>query len=680
MRSSATIAAVSLAFISAGMPARAAVTHFEIVSRQAGALDGRVFGAAGTVERIVGKATIALNPKDRRNAVIVDIASAPRNAQGMVEVSTDVVILRPAHPNGALVLELPNRGGALLGRWVQGASDFVDAPDPGAPAAPAPAGRGGRRGAPPAAGAPAPARELGPVKANDAGDGFLLNQGFTLVWTGWQGDVRGGFGVKVPVAVGLTGMSRDMWTFNDTATTKQVSLTYAAAEPFKAKLTVRDEPDAPAQTPAGLTFRFIDNKTVEITRPAGAKSDSVYELTYTARDPSIMGAGFAATRDVSSFLHFNTGSENPLAANGKVSVDRAIATGISQSGRALRDFLYLGFNEDEKGRKVFEGMLPIVPGARRSFTNFRFAQPGRNPGPLDDRLYPVDQFPFAYSTQADPLSGKHDGLLLRCTASKTCPRITELDSEYEFWGSHAALNVVDTHGKPIPVPANVRLYFMTGAQHSSWGSGNSRPSTTCAMSSTPVRMTPFISNMFLDLDAWVKNDTAPPASRYPSVTDGTLVALKDAYPAIPQLPYKQQINKAYWIDQTQDGPVVRGEYPLMVPKAGPDGNALAGVHLPIVAVPQGTYTGWNPKLGTTSPEGLCTQAGGAVPFAKTRAERLASGDPRPSVEELYPTQDTYVAKVREAADKLVADRLILKEDADAAVEAARQGKLSKLVP
>ena len=390
-----------LAFCSS---AQAAVTKFDIVSRDAAALDGKVFGAGGKVTRILARATFALKPSDPRDAVIADIASGPRNAQGLVEATTDVLILRPEKPNGVMILELPNRGGALILNF---ANDFQDYATPG----------------------PAGPRGFGLSKAGDAGNGFLFNHGFTLVEVGWQGDVRPGSGVglQAPIAAGITGPSRDQWTFNDTEHSKRVTLAYPAAEPFKAKLTERVVPDAPAQTPTGLTFKFIDASTVEITRPADAKAGSVYELNYTARDPALMGMGFAALRDVGSFLRYDTSSANPIASGGQSGITHAIATGVSQSGRALRDMLYFGFNQDEQGRRVFDGMLPLIPGARRSFTNARFAQPGRNPGPLLDRLYPVDQFPFTYSTQTDSFTGKRDGVLARCTASNTCPRIIEMD-------------------------------------------------------------------------------------------------------------------------------------------------------------------------------------------------------------------------------------------------------------
>jgi alpha/beta hydrolase family protein len=215
--------------------------------------------------------------------------------------------------------------------------------------------------------------------------------------------------------------------------------------------------------------RFLDDNTIEITRPSGLRANVIYELTYTARDPKVMGMGLAAIRDVAAFLRREDGPVNPLASSGRAAVDRAIGLGISQSGLLLRDFLYCGMNEDEAGRVVFEGMMPIIPGARCSFTNARFSQPCRNPGPEFDRLYPVLQFPFTYEVMNDAVSGKRDGLLLRCRLTNTCPVVMQMDSEFEFWGSQASLLVTDTQGRHVDLPPNVRAYMVAGAPHgNSW--------------------------------------------------------------------------------------------------------------------------------------------------------------------------------------------------------------------
>jgi hypothetical protein len=399
--------------------AQAEVSRFDIQSREQPALGGRVFGSSGTAEKITARATLSLDPTDPHNAVIKDIAFAPRNAEGRVEAATDVVILRPAHPNGVLLVEVLNRGRKLITGWTQDTA----------------AAAGSRL-----------------ASAEDAGNGFLLEQGFTLAWAGWQADAPTGANlmrIMVPALPGITGPSREETQFDAAPGPKRLTLSYPAADPARATLSMRASADAPSETPPALIYRFIDPQTVEITPPPGAPATTLYEFSYTARDPKLMGAGLAAIRDVAAFLRRDGTDANPLAEAGRPTIHRAIGIGISQSGRVLRDMLYYGMNQDEHGRLVFEGMMPIIPGARRSFTNARFAQPGRNPGPQFDRLYPVLQFPFTYPVLDDAVSGRRDGILLRCLADNTCPRIIQADSEFEFWGSQASLMTTDTTGNPM---------------------------------------------------------------------------------------------------------------------------------------------------------------------------------------------------------------------------------------
>ena len=418
-------------------PAQAEVIRFEQISADRPAFQGRTFGDRGTAEKITARATIAVDPSDPRNAIIADIALAPRNAQGRVEATADVVILKPARPNGVMLLDIPNRGRKLLGVLVE--ESAVDA-----------------------------ASRL--QQASDAGRGFLLSQGYTVVWVGWQADIPSGAAMRidVPAIQGVTGVSREEWSFDHMLSPVEAQLTYPAADldPSKTRLTVRARVDNPRSTPADLGLRFLDPQRVEIMRPAqGYDASALYELTYVARDPKVMGLGLAAIRDVASFLRYDASSGNPLAAEGGPSVNRAIGFGISQSGRVLRDFLHLGFNEDEAGRIVFDGMMPHIAGSRRSFTNARFAQPSRNPAPHTDRHYPADQFPFAYAVTTDTLTGRRDGLLVRCRLSNTCPRIMHIDTEYELWGSRGSLVVTDTRGYHLQQPPEVRVYMVTGAPH-----------------------------------------------------------------------------------------------------------------------------------------------------------------------------------------------------------------------
>ena len=614
-------------------PAEAVVSHFEVLSQQTLPAGRGVFGSTGAAEKVTARATIALDPTDPHNSAIADLDRAPRNAAGKVEAVTDVVMLRPANPNGVLLVELPNRGGSQI-------YGILDDLDPGT------------------------AGQLDQV-----GNAFLLTRGFTLVLIGWQGDIAPGhgIGIRVPVATGLTGYSREQWIFTDAnpalqaALVKRATLSWPISDPASAHLGIRHRPYDDPATPQGLSFRLIDPRTVEITRPAGAAGRGTYELGYTARDPGIMGMGFAAVRDVSSFLLQERGPA------GK----HALLIGVSQTGRALRDLLYQGFNEDESGKRVFDGMLPVIPGSRRSFTNARFAQPGRNPGPEADAYYPIDQFPFTYEVSTDARTGRRDGLLQQCRRSNTCPKIVELDSEYEMWGARGSLLVTDTAGKPIAPPPEIRAYMLAGSPHMNAWNAVSRQDTRCALPSSPVFAGPALRALLTDLAEWVIRDAPPPPSRFPSVADGTLVTAANVYGKGIPVPYHGQYLHAPLVDQTNAGPVVKGEYPVLLPKAGPDGNSVAGLRLPIVAAPRATYTGWNPQVEASGPQDLCDHAAGMVPFARTRAERLASGDTRPSLEELYPTGDAYVAAVRAAASKLVKDRLLLKEDAAAAVTAAQ---------
>ena len=439
-------------------PAYAEVTSLDIASRTP-ALGGRSFGTAGAYEMLTGRATIALDPADPHNATIRDLDLAPRNTKGQVEATTDVVILKPAHPNGTLLFEVLNRGRKLMPGWLDDTDGIASS-------------------------------RL--TQAEDGGNGFLLDQGFTLVWAGWQLDPPNAapgapknLGIDVPIATGPTGISREELQFDQKdggkPGPKRVTLSYPAADPAAVTLSMRLTPDAAPTTPTGLTYSFEDPSTVIITPPADAPATALYTISYTARDPKVSGMGLAAIRDVTAFLRRDGTARNPLAADGRSTIHRAIALGISQSGRVLRDVLYFGLNQDEADRLVFEGMMPIIPGARRSFTNARFAQPGRNAGPQFDRLFPVLQFPFTYPVTEDPLSGKRDGILLRCLATNTCPKIIQADSEFEFWGSQASLVSTDPIGNPVDMPDNVRLFMFAGTPHGNVWNALATKRADCAL-------------------------------------------------------------------------------------------------------------------------------------------------------------------------------------------------------
>ena len=623
--------------------ARAEVTKFEILSRTMPAFAGHDL-TTGQAEKIAARVTIALDPAAPGNATIRDLDRAPRNAQGKVEATSDVVLLRPTRGNGTLVLDVLNRGRKRITTVL---NDLTEA------------------------------QGLRQETAEDAGNGFLLDQGFSVVWAAWQHDVPADatlMHAQLPVATGITGRSREEIILKPGAGPRQATLAYPAAEPTNAKLSLRASADAPSESPAGLAFRFIDARTIEITPPAGASATTLYDFSYDARDPVVAGMGLAMLRDVTSFLLHDKTADNPLFVDGRATVQRAIGLGISLSGRVLRDFIYYGMNQDEQGRIVFEGAMPIIPGARRSFTNDRFAQPGRNPGPQFDRLYPVLKFPFTYPVLSDSVSGRTDGILLRCLATNSCPKIIQMDSEFEFWGSQASLVNTDTAGRPIEMPENVRLFLMPGTPHGNIWNAVATRTKECTLPLNPNTGAPGTRAMLVAMQAWIAEGVRPPASRYPDRAQGTLVRLEDAYSPIPALGYRRQQARADFIEQMPDGPVVGGQYPIFVPRTGADGNVVSGIRLPILAAPRATYTGWNPVVGMEGTQDLCTQMGGVVPLPA----HPTPGDSRPSLDALYPTPERYLAAVKDAADDLVAARLLLPQDAAWMVKAARDGTLAKL--
>ena len=632
----------------------AEVIRFDVLERVP-AFAGRSFGDVGPYERITARATIALDPADDRNAIIADLALAPRDADGKVEATADVVILRPADPargNGTLLLDVPKRGRKLAPQL------FDDSTQPGANQAQA---------------------------GDDAGIGFLHRSGFTMVWVGWQADIPskpGQLALSAPVIKGITGPAREEVIFDNTTNPERAKLTWPAAEPANLAVTVRAAwPDA-RQTPSGLTARLVDPTTVEITRPDGFDAGALYEITYTARDPVPLAMGYAAARDVVSFLRYDTGPPNPLLSGLHPSVSRAIGFGVSQSGRFLRDFLYLGFNQDMRARVVFDGLMPHVGGTRRMASNVRFGQPGRNPRHPQDPAWQADLFPFTYATLTDPISGRTDGLLRRCSLTATCPKVMQTDSEHEWWASHASLLVTDLDGNHLDLPDNVRAYMIAGTPHFAEASDHMHAGVPAlALPQNPMHAGAPMRALLTDLDAWIRDGVLPPASRVPMRAHGTLVAAEGAVRSdIPGLPYAAKYTPAAFSDQSVLPPREIGRYKVFVPKADADGMAIAGVHMLALAVPRATYTGWNPRAQGFGPAALYPLQGAVVPFAPTEAARKEASDPRPSLAERYADDDAYVAAVRREAARQVAERLLLPEDAERSIAAARQGRLAKLAP
>ncbi len=624
--------AVACVALVAARSTRAQVTRFEVLAVEHQALGGASFGSVGTYDRIRARATVAVDPADPRNAVIADIGKAPRDAAGMIETVSDVEILTPSDPgraNGKLFYEATNRGRKLS------LSVFDDSPSSNSIA-----------------------------KATDAGNGYLFREGYTLVWNGWQGDLSSApdtLALSVPTLTGITGRITEEFVFDNLKNPVTAPLAYPASALNTAKLTVRARWNDPAETPAAMSFRFLDPSHVEIKRPSGFDGGAIYQLNYLAADPKVLGLGFAATRDIVGFLRRDGSSENPLARGGRASMRHAYAYGESQAGRFVREFLYLGFNEDRARRMVFDGMLVHIGGALFTGTNVRFGLPDAIPShPLAPGSI-ADRFPFTYTETTDPFTGVRDGLLKRCTQSHTCPKIIQVDSAYEWYHSRESLLLTDPTGRPVSLPPNVRLFDMAATPHVPLPKA-----PLCVMHSNPLHHGPIMRAMLANLDAWVDRGATPPPSRTPNPADGSVleaeIAARQLRVPIPGLPYAGLHVVAAAEDLTADPPKILGYYKLYLPRLDPDGMMLGGVRLPAVSVPKATYTGWNPHIQGDGPTTLCNLVGGVVPFAQTHEERVRNADPRLAVTERYATPSAYVEQVDNAARQLVRERLMLAED------------------
>ncbi|WP_161555683.1 alpha/beta hydrolase domain-containing protein [Mangrovicoccus ximenensis] len=459
--------------------ASAEVTDFRILAA-APAFDGREFGAAGSYERIDALATITIDPASERAAGIVHIGDVPLNDDGLVEFRSEVSILRPTGTgSGMLFYEVANRGRNLSFMGLNLS----------------PAGKGFDIGQP--------------------GDGFLMERGHTLVWSGWQTHLGGDLlQLDLPVAEGVTGLSREQAIFDDGAADGQIKLTYPAADmdPAKATLTVRATAQAAPETPEGLGFRYVDDTTVEISRPEGFDGGAIYDFTYPATEAVPAGLGFVATADVVSFLRGSPGhdAEPPFGP-----AEHALGIGISQSGRFLRDFLYQGFNADGTGAQVFDGMIAHIAGSRKTFANYPFALAGRYSRQHEDHDYPGDQFPFSYAEATDPLTGRTGSILEACEATDTCPKLMHVDTDTEFWQGRSALVSTAPDGTPLEMPQDVRLYYLAGAPHfNAWGGAPSE-TATCVYPKNPLSAAPVLRALEVALEDWVRDGTAPPDSVFP---------------------------------------------------------------------------------------------------------------------------------------------------------------------
>lgn len=644
----ATLTALCLVLIASA--ADAGVVRLRIERREVIA-GGRAFGAAGPYEKLVGKVDFALDPTLPANDIVVDLKLARRNARGLVEATADFYMLKPVDPrkgNGRLFYEVGNRGGKSLLPTFQKATGSPD-----------------------------------PTTDAEIGDGALMRQGFTLLWMGWQWDVPVRAGVmrmEMPVATDggkpITGLVRGNFILNERAATAPVAdrnhLAYEVVDPSSADhvMTVRDEPTAKGQVIPRSRWHFVDGSTVALD--GGFEPGRIYDVVYRAKDPKVVGCGLAGTRDLVSFLKYDTSPSNPTPG-----LRVAVGWGVSQSGRFLRHFLYQGFNADEQGRKVFDGVFDQVGGAGRGSFNHRFGQASRDALQFFNILFPVDLFPFTDGPESDPETGITDSLLARAERTNTTPKVFHLLTNSEYFNRAGSLVHADPTGtKDAELPATTRVYTIASAPH---GPGAFPPVSNVGggmvgrAALNPLDYRPAVRALFRALDRWVTDDVAPPPSVYPKLADGTLTTPDRAgWPAIPGYQFPQQPLRAFHLNFGADWskgivsiepPEVGPAFVVRVPAVDGDGNARAGIRLPDIAVPLATQAGWNyrdPSIG--APARLAGEIGSYIPFARSRADRERAHDPRPSIEERYASRDDYVGKFAAAALDLVARGYLLPED------------------
>ncbi len=645
----------------------ARITKITITSRVA-AFNGQTFGTAGAFEKIKGIASGEIDPKDRRNALITDIQFAPRNARGHVEYRTNFTLIKPVDMTksaGVLFYNIVNRGGH------QGTSTFHVGGDPG--------------------------------------DGFLYKLGEAVLWSGWQGDiplVTDGSereGIEVPIAHNPDGspVTSPVWDRITAATGNTQSLpgavgrTPASLDTAKARL-ISEVSETPEGVKTGVVpipsadWAFADCTplhdspgTPDPTRiclEGGFNAALLYEVVYTAKDPFVLGVGMAATRDIVSFFRYtakdDAGIANPLLGT----ILHVIGMGDSQSGRFGKNFLNLGFNEDENGKVVWDGFNARIAGMEGGF-NIRFAKPGD----MAEMYNPGADGPLWWGDYMDQVRDRPAwGLLHRCEATNTCPKITETYGGPEYWYSHGTVGISGTTGKDdIPLPDNVRRYYHPGTPHGGGRGGfalgvAAATPGTLATNPNPEKETD--RALYVALVDWVVKNVEPPPSVYPRVTKGTLVSANSVaigWPAIPNAPKPDGVvNPVLDYDYgpefryndesgviTNVPPTIKRVIPTLVPKVDADGNEMGGVASLLQRVPLGTYTGWSPIPSGPLKGRQNSLVAGYIPFAKTKAERVASGDPRLSIEERYPDGAAYYSTAVKQANALVQQRLLLPDDA-----------------
>jgi hypothetical protein len=610
----------------------AAVTSVQVIDRK-DALNGESFGKTGPYETVSGRVRFSVDPSLPQNRIVADIGLAPKNKEGLVEFTADLYVLKPrntANGNGTALVEISNRGGKGLLSTFNFARGSLD------------------------------------VKSVDSfGDRFLLEQGFTLVWIGWEFDLpptKTLLRFDAPIAAEngklITGLVRSEWIGDQRVETislgDRAQAGYAVANPEDAanKLFVRDTVAGARTLIARREWKFTDATHVALNQ--GFTPGRIYEVVYLAKNPVVAGLGMAAVRDFVSFLKFGVASGGPgiPLADEHQYLKRAIGFGISQSGRFLREYLYDGFNEDELGRKVFDGVWAQVAGGGRGSFNQRFAQPSRDGHPFLNVLYPVDVPYF-----------DEEHLLDKSRRAHVVPKLFLTNGAYEYWGRAASLIHTTADGKADAPPSpTTKIYFFAGSQH---GAGTIPPRPVEAQNAgNPNDYRYAMRALLLAMQNWLKDGTEPPASVFPRLRDGQLTTIAGLkFPSIPGVHVPQHKREAYRLDFSIEPPRAADPFPTLVPQVDGDGNDLGGIRMPEIQVPLASYTGWNlrsAKIG--APDEMYTFTGSWIPFARTKAQRVERHDPRLSIEDRYATEQEYLDKIDQAAQELQRIGFVLETD------------------
>jgi hypothetical protein len=603
----------------------------------------------GAYERIVGRVHFAMNPKLVANRLVRDLELAQLDAAGEAECAADFYILQPtdaAKGNGTLLFEVSNRGGkGMLSRF-----NFA----------------GG---------------------ANEFGDEWVMQQGYTLVWLGWEWDIpasnRGALhftAAHYRAEAPADGLVRAEYTPEKSGTSMPLGDRNQDAIPVAKAIAlyVRSGTETPArQIPAEKYSLAPDGRSVEMA--SGFEAGMLYEFVYQGKDPVVAGMGLAAVRDFISFLKYDGQATGWSGL--RPSVKLAIGFGISQSGRWLREFVYDGFNADENGRKVFDGIWADVAGAGRGSFNFRYAQPSRDGWPYINVFYPTDLFPFTDTDETDPVTGATGGLLDRARGARVLPKIFFTNDSSEYWGRAASLIHITADGnRDAPISPDTRIYFIAGVQHFPRSLPLAKQGTQYAIDVVDHR--PVQRALLAAMEAWIKDGVAPPASAYPHIADRQLTNLAGLkFPAIDGVTPPQHPRAARRLDFgpefelrgviLQEPPKVTGAFPILLPQVDADGIDLGGVRLPEVSVPLATLTGWNLRAAARgAPEEIAEFYGSTFPLAKTKEARAAAHDPRLSIAERYASREEYLQRVNTAADDLSRRRFVMAQDRDFVVEKA----------